>query len=86
MATIVEDTRTGKTYVLLGAGLAAWASSTPNAFLGNWMPNEKSGTLETLCVCDADGRVDWLGSEHVRIVSVDGRTPGEVLSQGATGT
>lgn len=79
MATIVEDTRDGGVYVLLGAGFGAYKAMKPNWLLGNLLADEESDELSMIAVCDFKGHVGWLHSGHVRVLRVDGRTPQELL-------
>ena len=79
MATILEQVGSGRRFVLLGAGYGMYQSSRPNAFFGDWVPTTKEGTETVLAVCNAEGRIGWVHSEEVRVVSVEGVAPGEVL-------
>ena len=85
MTTIVQHVPSGKHYILLGAGYGAWATARPNRLLGDLFATDKNGQTRVLCLCDAEGRVEWAFADRVRIVSVDGVAPGEVLSGFADG-
>ncbi|MEM7271762.1 MAG: hypothetical protein AAF962_08550 [Actinomycetota bacterium] len=80
MATIVEEVTSGNRYVLLGAGFGAYNAVSPHVLLGSLAPNREKGEYTMICVCDAYGQVGWLYSESVRVVSVDGQLPTELLS------
>jgi hypothetical protein len=80
MATIVEQIGTGHRYLLLGAGYGKFQSSRPNAFFGDILPTTKEGSEAVLAVCNEEGRIGWVRSEEVRVVSVDGVEPAEALA------
>lgn len=80
MATIVRHIPTGKHYILLGAGFGAWASARPNRLLGDLFAADKSGQSKLLCMCDADGRVEWAYADKVSVISVDDLDPAQVLA------
>jgi len=79
MATIVESTKTGHRYVLLGAGYGMFESARPSIIFGDLLPSKTQGAESMLAVCDAEGNVGWLRSEEARVVSVDGESPGAAL-------
>ncbi len=85
MATIVLHKPSGRRYILLGAGYGQWATARANALLGDLFPAERSGHQHLLCLCDAEGKVEWAVPENCEVVSVDGRTPGEVLGADGAG-
>ena len=83
MATIVQHHQTGRRYVLLGTGFGAYSSSRPGVFFGSLSPDEDSGTMDMVAVCDEAGQIGWVHSRELAVVEVDGRPPGELLGGAA---
>ena len=81
MAIIVRYFKNGSDYILLGAGFGAFMSSRPSALLGNLAPADDSGTMQMVAVCDYEGQIAWIPSDLLEVVSIDGRTPDEVLDE-----
>ena len=79
MATIVRLEQTGNTFILLGAGYAAWKTSRPSMLLGNLAPVEDGDEVRAVLVCTADGTTQWMLSSLVEVVSDDGERPEAVL-------
>jgi hypothetical protein len=79
MATIVEHTRTGDRYILLGAGHARWATSRPHRVWQDISPVEQQGDESIVCLCDAQGTIGWAKPENLKVISVDGQTPSDAL-------
>jgi hypothetical protein len=79
MATIVQYKRTGKKYVLLGAGFGAYKATRPGVFFGNLLPEEEEGQVTMVAICDAEGKILWTHSDELTVVDVDGSSPGEIL-------
>jgi len=77
MATIVREPRSGGHYILLGAGFGAYKSTHPSMFFGSLAPWEDSGEVSVVAVCDHEGRIGWLNSHELQVVSIDGKAPGE---------
>ena len=75
MATIVESTRTGKRYVLLGTGFGAYKATRPGVFFGNLNPNEEEGEFTMVAVCDPKGVIRWTHSDDLIVIEVDGQSP-----------
>jgi len=80
MATIVEQIETGYRYLLLGAGYGKYQSARPNMILGDLLPVTKEGSETVLAVCNEEGRIGWVRSEEMRVVSVDGVEPAKALA------
>lgn len=80
MATIVEEVNSRQRYVVIGTGFGAYNAVSPHVLLGSLSPNREKGEYTMICVCDAYGAVGWLYSDSVRVVSVDGQHPTELLS------
>lgn len=80
MSVIVRHKISGEQYVLIGAGFGAYMAKKPNWFWGDLIADEDSGYHAMLSVCDAEGRVGWIESKKVEVVSVDGRTPQALLN------
>ncbi len=81
MATIVRIRSTGKEVVLLGTGFGAFRSSRPSFFFGELAPTEKSGELPVAAVSDADGKIGWVFTEDLEVISIDGATPSQALTR-----
>ena len=79
MTTIVEDTETGKRFLLVGSGYAGWATAMPGTLGGTFAPKYDKGETPLVLVSDEEGRLHWERSNRFRLISVDGRAPGEWL-------
>lgn len=80
MPTIVRHNPTGDHYILIGAGYGKWASARPNRLLGDLFASDKSGETRLVCLCDADGKVEWAFDKHITVVSVDNQSPADTLA------
>lgn len=72
MATIVLHQKSGKRLILLGTGYGAFKSSRPSFFGGNLFPNEEEGQMALASVCDRNGRIEWVYSDELVVVEIDG--------------
>ena len=79
MPTIIQHTKTGNHYILLGAGYGQWATARPNRILGDLFANDQKGDLHLLCVCNAQGRVFWVNPDDTKVISVDAQSPTAAL-------
>jgi len=79
MATIVAHKKSGGEYILLGAGYGAYKATRPSFFFGNLAPAEETGEYSLVLICDSSGKTGWVDSEDLEVISVDGRTPADVL-------
>ena len=79
MATVVQH-KNGAKFVLLGTGYGAFRATRPSLFFGNWVPTEDEGQISVVAVCDESGRIAWADSDDLTVISVDDRTPSEVLA------
>ena len=79
MATIVEH-KDGGRFVLLGFGYGMYKSARPGRVLGDLFPRTEDGADSLLAICDEDGKIGCLRPADCRIVEVDGKAPGELLS------
>lgn len=79
MATIVKYRETGEEYILLGTGFGSYQSQKANWFFGNMIADVDEGTNPMVCVCKADGKIGWLESHKVTVVSVDGVKVSDIL-------
>lgn len=79
MATIVKLKGSDKHAILVGVGYGMYQSSRPNAFFGDWIPNEQSGASQMAAVSTASGDILWCPSEELEVVSVDGEAPSALL-------
>lgn len=72
MAILVEHIESKKRYLLVGTGLSQWASARPNRLLGDLFAKESSGTSTMCCVTDYAGRLEWVRSDQIRVLWMDG--------------
>ena len=79
MATIVKSKKNNKKYILLGAGFGAYQSKKPNWFFGDLVADTDEGQFAMVCVCDSNGKVGWLESADVQVVSVDGEAVSDTI-------
>jgi len=79
MAIIVELIKTKKRYILIGTGFGLYQSKKPNWFMGNLMSDTENGDAKVIFVCDENGKPLYTHFDKVRIVSVDGKSPSELL-------
>jgi hypothetical protein len=79
MAVVVEHSELGLRFVVIGAGYGMYRSAMPGV-LGAMTPIEDEGEKGYVAVCDSKGRIRWFGSKDLRVVSVDGKSPAELLN------
>ena len=79
MSTIARHRPTGATFAVIGASYNEWRTAREHRLLGDLFPVEKSGNVRLLVVCGADGRVQFGNADDFEIVTIDGRTPAELL-------
>lgn len=72
MAIIVEDIIDQRQYFLLGASLGIYKTSRPSILGGSLFPYEEEGSVESVAVCDNDGKILFIDSERLRVVELDG--------------
>lgn len=78
MPVIVEHEQSGARYALVGAGYGLAATARPSLFGGALIPVETETLHTMLAVCDNIGRIGWLPSSELRIVSIDGTSPDQI--------
>ncbi len=78
MATIVHHNPTGVQYILLGTGYGAYESVHPK-FFGDLFPKTDLGTFSLVAVSDREGRIFWLHSAELTVVTIDGKRPSDYL-------
>ena len=83
MATIVEYTKNGKRYVLLGTGFGTYKSAHSGFLLGDWFPTVDEGQITMAAVCDASGKIRWAHTDELIVVEVDGVRPAHALGDTA---
>ena len=81
MATFVEDTRNSVQFVLIGSGFGAYQSTKPHWFFGDAHISTEEGSCAMVCVCNCEGKIGWLDSSHVVVVSVDGEPVESLFSR-----
>lgn len=79
MATLVTHQEKGGTYVLLGSGFGAFRTSRPSAFFGSLAPTEGGREMPVVLICDHAGKVGWVNSADIEVVTIDGLTPADIL-------
>lgn len=62
-------------YVVVGSGHGMFKSQ---GAAGWFVPMNQEGESFKLAVCDYSGRVFWVDSNSVRVVSIDGKTLEEI--------
>ncbi len=77
MAIIVQDNISNKFYVLIGAG---YGTSEAGPFFP-MSSSTKSSESERVAVANSDGDISWLPSYQLTVVSVDGQSCKDLLSQ-----
>ena len=81
MPTIVRHNPTGEHYILLGAGYSQWATARPGVFFGNLIPDEREGQARLVCLCDAQGGIEWAHADRLTVVAVDDQSPADALAE-----
>lgn len=81
MSVIVKDKETGKEYIYLGAGYAAYESAVRISFLGHDSVQDNQGEIPMIAVCDQRGQIGWFYSDELEVVSVDGNNPYYILNK-----
>ena len=79
MTAVVEEIKTGKRFVLLGTGFGAYQSMNSNVMFGEIISDVDKGQFAMVCVSNREGEIGWFESHEVRVVSVDGKNPHEIL-------
>ena len=80
MTAVVEEKKTGERYVLLGTGFGAYQSMKEGIFFGDLLPDIDKGQFAMVCVSNGDGKIGWFKSHEVRVITIDGRSPGDLLN------
>ena len=78
MATIVFHQQTGKRFLLVGTGYGAFKSSRPSFFGGSLFPHEEEGQIPLAAICGSDGRIEWVYTNELVVVEIDGRRVQEI--------
>jgi len=79
MATIVTNTEIGGRFILLGGGYGAFKSSVPSMVFGNLAPKTEHAEHSLALVSNSDGQLGWMEVAKIRVVSVDGVSPGDAI-------
>ncbi|MEA3558893.1 MAG: hypothetical protein U9R75_06520 [Candidatus Thermoplasmatota archaeon] len=80
MTAIVEEVKTGKQFILLGTGFGAYQSMNKSIVFGDLIPEVDKGQFAMVCVSNSDGKIGWFKSSELKVVSVDGKSPDDLLS------
>ena len=81
MTIIVEEIKTGKRFTLLGTGFGAYQSMTNSTKFGGILSDVDKGQFAMVCVSNNEGEIGWFESHEVKVISVDGKNPHDILSQ-----
>jgi hypothetical protein len=81
MAVIVRHKETGERFVLVGTGLGTAATARSSLLFGDLLPAEEETTTAAAAVCDSEGRIRWVRSESLMVVSIDALPPTELLAE-----
>ena len=79
MSVIVKHIESQEKYVLVGTGFGAYLATRPSVFFGSLVPKEESGQVTMVAVCNREGLIGWIHSNELQVVSVDGRSPAELI-------
>ena len=74
MATIIKDLTDNEEHIMLGSGFAYDQAIKPHFVFGDWSADVSQGHLPMICVCNAQGKVGWIESRDIQVVSVDGQS------------
>jgi hypothetical protein len=80
MATIIEIIKTQKRYILIGSGFGSYQSKKPHLFFGNLAAETDKGTVRVIYVSDENGKIHAISPKFARVVSIDGQSPADILS------
>ena len=79
MPTIVNDNLRNRKYVLIGTGFGASKTARPNPLYPSTITTNSESEL--VAVADQNGQISWLPSMQLTVVSVDGFSCRQLLSQ-----
>ncbi len=77
---IVKHNENGKKYILLGTGYGAFKATRPSYFGGNLFPKNEEGTYQMVAITDETNKIFWCPSKDLTILSADGKTISEWLT------
>lgn len=80
MAIVVENSKDKKRYIYIGASYSYYKDSRPGAFGGSLFPHEEEGEFSGVLVSNEKGEIMWVDTAEISVISIDGKTPGEILS------
>ena len=80
MASIVKHKKSEKHFLLIGTGYGAFQSARPGMFFGDLLPTQSEGVTTMVALGFPNGKILWCDSREVELVSVDGKSPSEILS------
>lgn len=80
MPVIVQHLKTKKVFVLLGASYSYFKDSRPSFLGGVLFPHEEEGEFTLAAVSDAKGEIGWFPTRELKVVEVDGKSPGDILA------
>ena len=80
MITVVNK-ESGKKYLFLGTGYGMWKTATASVLFGDWAPNKEDEDVPAVAVMDRDGDILWFHSTELRVVTINGMSPGEAFEK-----
>jgi len=81
MATIVRRKDTDEIFLLLGAGLGAYAGGRVEWLYGTLDAESDSTVISVVAVSTPSGEIRWVPSDELIVVSIDGRAPSELIAE-----
>ncbi|MDP8243984.1 MAG: hypothetical protein P9L94_07875 [Candidatus Hinthialibacter antarcticus] len=81
MATIVKHIPTGRRFLLVGTGHDAYHPEPSTMPPSGVRQISEDGQNALAAVCDEDGAIYWCETKELKVESVDGHTPQEILAE-----
>ncbi len=81
MAVIVEKKKTGRRYIYLGSGFGMDKDRQSNSILGSLGSFDIEEIDKLICVCDESGTLEWIESDELKVIEVNGENPANVLAR-----
>jgi len=80
MAILLESIETSKKFIFIGIGFGMYQSKKPNWAFGDLIADIDEGNEKIIFGCNEKGEILSSRTSAVRIHSVDGKSPKEILS------
>ena len=78
MPTIVIHKKSKQEFVLLGTGFGSYRTHRPHGILAD-VYRAESGEFPMMCICDRNGKIGWVRTNAMKVKTIDGEEPHEVL-------